>query len=429
MKEEEGNMEGKRVVLHLLRSEDGGAGQYSMNIHHLMLELGYRSYVCVNDQRLLCPNGKEIPIAKHHRLFLWNKFRRSVFRKVVECWGHVDAKYLGFNLSERFLCHSYKDVLDAIPEVPTDIMVHWVSGYANSKYVRDLQQATRAKTYYWMIDEAPLSGACHYPWDCEQYQSGCKDCPMTDAKLVKRSIEKNFLYKEKYLVPGRRLVLPTEMDRIRAERSLLWKGIPNLKLIEIVDEYDFCPSDDMEKLREFFKIPHGKRVVLFGSGDIKEERKGIATLMKAIAMIDRDDMVYLVAGRKSDWLAATNLISLGYVDIPTLIKAYQVSDVFVCSSLEDSGPQMINQSIMCGTPVVAFKMGVAIDIVKTGETGYLAKWNDAEDMAHGINYILDLNQKDYQRMSVECRSMALETYSKRVFGGLIKKLFLNDYSF
>lgn len=410
------------IVLHLVRSEYGGAGQYSMNIHQRMLELGYTSYVSINGKRLVCPDGSEIPIKTNSVSLLWNKFRRLAFKWFVKWFGDIDPKYVGYNLYERFLCHSPKELLKVIPQKPTDIMVHWVSGYANAKYVSDLQEATNSKVYYWMIDEAPLSGACHYPWDCQQYKTGCGSCPMTTSSVVKKAIRKNFQYKKQYLVKDRIMVLPTEFDKIRAEQSLLWKGVPHFKMIEIVDEERFRPANDVEELRRIFDIPMGKKVVFFGCWNLEEERKGMSTLMSALSLVKREDVVYLVAGGKSDFLSGSDMKLLGYVDIPTLIKAYQVSDLFVCSSLEDSGPQMINQSIMCGTPVVAFAMGVALDIVKTGETGYLAKWNDAEDMALGINMILNLSPKEYHLMATQCREIAMDIYSKSVFGQSIEKI-------
>ena len=80
---------------------------------------------------------------------------------------------------------------------------------------------------------------------------------------------------------------------------------------------------------------------------------------------------------------------------------------------------------MSGTPVVAFEMGVALDIVKTGETGYLAQWNDAADMAKGINNILDLNKEDYNIMAVKCRRLALQTYSTHCQKEFIETLLIN----
>jgi len=74
---------------------------------------------------------------------------------------------------------------------------------------------------------------------------------------------------------------------------------------------------------------------------------------------------------------------------------------------------MINQSIMCGTPVVSFEMGVAQDLVKDGETGYRAKIKDSVDLAQGIYSILALEPDKYKLLSYKCRKLAMKTMHAR----------------
>ena len=68
----------------------------------------------------------------------------------------------------------------------------------------------------------------------------------------------------------------------------------------------------------------------------------------------RDQILVVMAGR---------VLSLSVLDIPfehqfvgflmgdaMLAAGYQAADVFVNASIEDAGPMMINESILCGTP-------------------------------------------------------------------------------
>jgi glycosyltransferase involved in cell wall biosynthesis len=71
-------------------------------------------------------------------------------------------------------------------------------------------------------------------------------------------------------------------------------------------------------------------------------------------------------------------------DDARLALAYRASDLFVCPSVEDAGPMMIPESMLCGTPVAAFATGGAPDLIRTGETGYLARYKDSGDLAEGI---------------------------------------------
>lgn len=413
----------KPVILHLALVLHGGGGQYTMGIHQNMIRDGYDSYISVHGDSLLLPSGEKNAIP-HNKASWISRLKRYLLKLIIKCTGGVDMKYAPYNLFEYLDFYDPRDLLKVLPLKPTHIMVHWVSGYANAKYVRTLQELTGAKVYYWMIDEACLSGGCHFPWDCEGYKNGCKDCPMTKSRIIKSIIHKNFLHKQRYIPSDAEVVVPTEMDKIRLEQSFLWKGYKWHKMIEIVNEEIFYPVEDASALKKEFDLPIDKKLILFGSVHLDEARKGMRVLIKALQKIDRQDVVCVVIGSQDKLDINIPNIRLGRVDIPTLAKLYRIADMFVCPSLEDSGPQMINQSIMSGTPVVAFEMGVALDIVKTGETGYLAKWNDANDMAKGIEYILDLPKTTLARMKRNCRDLAFKTYSRNIQNEIIKSLLI-----
>ena len=54
---------------------------------------------------------------------------------------------------------------------------------------------------------------------------------------------------------------------------------------------------------------------------------------------------------------------------------------------------MINYGVMAYIPVVAFEMGVALDIIRHKENGYIAKWRDVDDFAEGILYCMTNNDR------------------------------------
>ena len=414
------------TILHLTTLWDsGGAADYTRNIHNNMLADGYRSYVAVAGTKLVTPDGKEISIQRTE-IPLWEKIKRDIHEKFIERRPPtIDYKYIGHNLKERYCEFNVKDLLRAMPENPDVVIVHWVSYYANAKYVRDLQRLTGAKVYYIMIDDAILSGGCHYPWDCEGYQHGCKNCKMTNSRILKEFIRWNYLHKKQYLVDEKNVIASTEFDVARLKKSPLWKGCSVHKLIEVIDDELFYPANNKSEIKKKFDIPEGKKVVFFGCSFFNEIRKGMSVLIDALMTINRDDIVYLVAGANTLPNLPNNIIYIGKVDIPTLAKAYQAADIFVCPSLEDSGPQMINMAIMSGVPTVAFEMGVALDIVITGKTGYRAKWNDSDDLANGINYLLDMPDAQLEEMRKGCRTMAMNTFSKKCQQEFFNKLLYN----
>ena len=401
----------KPIILHLVSISWSGSYDYTHNIHQNLVNNGYDSFISIAGRRIITPTDSSIPIICE-KPSLKERLKRKVHRFVMNCLKpNIDIRYAGMNLTERITEHNPQDLLNAMPVTPDVIMVHWVSGYANAKYVNDLQKATGAKVYYIMIDEAILSGCCHYPWDCIGYMNGCKNCKITNSRILKHLIRKNYKFKERYLVQEKNVIYPTTFDYIRLMKSPLWRGANTYKLIESIDESLFCPTNDCLSLRKKFEIPEGKRVVMFGCSHLNEPRKGISLLISALKIINRNDIIFFAVGNDTIPELDKQVIYTGHVDMATLAQTYQIADLFVCSSLEDSGPQMINMSIMSGTPVVAFEMGVALDIVHHGKSGYLAKLYEIDDLVKGINEILDLSDAEYKQMCQYCRDLALSTFS------------------
>ena len=97
-------------------------------------------------------------------------------------------------------------------------------------------------------------------------------------------------------------------------------------------------------------------------------------------------------------------------DYRLLSLLYQASDVFVNSSVEDSGPMMVSEALACGTPVVGFDMGVLHNMVATGYNGYKAELKNAKDLAKGIEIIYNLSDSEYAQFSKNAVKQ-VESYS------------------
>jgi len=78
-----------------------------------------------------------------------------------------------------------------------------------------------------------------------------------------------------------------------------------------------------------------------------------------------------------------------------LASLYAASDVMVVPSLQEAFGQTASESLACGTPVVAFGATGLLDIVDHKMNGYLAKPFDVRDLAHGIEWVMeDDNRRD-----------------------------------
>lgn len=398
-----------KTILHLTSVLSGGAGQEVLNMHNQLLQLGFDSYIIHYGRLLIDKHNQEHKI--NVSAYRWNRLRRFVYRVLTKN-AKINEAYAPYNQTESFTCYSAKKILAVLPQKPDVIILQWASNFANTKLLHDLQKLSGAKIVIDMIDQALLTGGCHYPNDCEQYQSGCKNCPMSDSMIVKYRIRKNFEFKQHYMPKDLAVMVGSEGDARMIVKSPLYHESQIIKCFSVIDS-DLFNSGDKDSARSEWGITKDKLVIFFGCTHLDEPRKGVQLMLDAANMIKRDDVVFLVAGREVPKNLPKNSIITGYLSVEQLAKAYQAADIFVCPSLADSGPLMVNQAMMCGTPVVAFPVGVSLDLVKTDETGCLVEERTSKALAKGIEYLLDKGDKERELMSTNCRKLALRLYGHK----------------
>lgn len=77
------------------------------------------------------------------------------------------------------------------------------------------------------------------------------------------------------------------------------------------------------------------------------------------------------------------------------------------------GGRAFHPTVCCGTPVVAFRVGGIPDVVRDGETGYLARVRDVEGLSEGLRRVL-LGQKMQPDMADQCRRVIEVGYTREL---------------
>jgi len=410
----------KLNILNLATTDQGGAGNASKYLNDLFNFQGNNSVLVVKQSRL--KNNNVIPLwdySYRHPIQIINRFIYFLFRLINQNQiGPLDKTYSFFNIKENQRYDSAKKILKCINFKPDIIVIHWVTYFINSKTIKELQDLTNAKLFWIMMDNASFTGGCHYPWNCEGYQNNCSDCPAILLQKNKYVSVRNLTIKKKYLPHNIEIITCSEFDYRRVEKSSLFINLKIHKIILPVDELKFIPGEKKTACK-IFGIPENIKVILYGSLSLMDIRTGGKYFFEALSFLNdkngrsiknkKDYIILMIGNGEIDAIKDLQIpiIQTGFLNEDKLIIAYQAADVFVSTSVEDSGPLMINQSIMCGTPVVAFEMGVALDLVVTRETGYIAKLRDSSDLANGIKYVLDLNEHQYDEMCTNCRRTAM----------------------
>ena len=152
-------------------------------------------------------------------------------------------------------------------------------------------------------------------------------------------------------------------------------------------------------------------MVLLGAGNLVHPRKGVVEYgVPALRLLDEPRLYALTVGARGDELELPcPSRALGALSDPVAIAlGYQAADVYLCPTIADAGPLMIPESLLCGTPVVAFDVGYAADLVRDGETGYVVRSRDPRDLAAA------LHTGRFGEMRAACRAAAAHHAPARV---------------
>ncbi len=167
-------------------------------------------------------------------------------------------------------------------------------------------------------------------------------------------------------------------------------------------DLDLFTPTDKEAARRRLRLEDGERIILF-VGRI-EPLKGIDVLIGAAACLHEDEnfRVLIVGGDARAQAEVAQLRSLaerldvdhhisfvGAVPHRELPLYYNAADVCVVPSYYESFGMVAVESMACGTPVVASRVGGLASTVRDGETGYLISWRCPEPFAERLELLLD----------------------------------------
>lgn len=366
---------------------------------HLVIKSSHRG----NDQYVLYPNRLVRNLKKMTRRNLWTRlqwwFRYGIFPKVDKSRKEYHFK------GNELLGYSAKDILRRCPKgfVPDVIAVFWVSGFVSSRMIRQLHELTGAKVVYYCVDEAPLTGGCHYPFECRGFFSDCADCPalLRGKRLASVQLEQ----KRRNLSKVPLYLSGPAYDSQLARQSAVFK---NAMILTVTSKprVTYTPRDEA---RRRFSLSADSFVVMMGAMGTQDKRKGFSYAAEALneAAQQIPNLVVLVAGNANDELRqrlqSVNCQYVGVLSLDDLYKAFCAADVFLSSTIADSGPMMVNMASALGTPTVAFPVGVAVSLVRHQETGYKARYKDSADLAAGLRYLHSLSVDEWTTMSQRCR--------------------------
>ena len=151
----------------------------------------------------------------------------------------------------------------------------------------------------------------------------------------------------------------------------------------------------------------------------KSKIKGFDEFMESIEQLRGNNYHILIVGYPQK---ITNLkysyTILEKADETKMVDAYNLADVTVVSSIEDNLPNVMLESLSCGTPVVGFKVGGLKDNIIDNFNGQLVTTGDTHLLAEAIENIIN-----GPNLSKNCRRFATENFSFKKHSLALSKLY------
>ena len=398
----------------------GGAAKVAWNLFQGCRQHGHRAWLAVGRKNGIEPDVVEIPNDEYRNS--WARFWRKIAFRADELDGgargawcmhrllrwlaepkRVTARAMGI---EDFVFPGTWHILDLFPELPDIIHCHNLhGGYFD---LRALPWLSRQVPVILTLHDAwLLSGHCAHSFDCEQWKTGCGDCPyLTVHPAIKYDRTSYNWQRKRGIYAKSRFYISTPsywlMEKVK--QSILASAIVESKIIPNgVDLAVFHPGD--KKLaRASLNLPLDSKIVLFAANRIQRNSfKDYATMKIAVERVmsrnRNTKLIFVCLGvkEKESSLNQSHVRFVSFEPNPQRVaQYYQAADFYIHAAKAETFPTAVTEALACGTPVVATAVGGIPEQVENGINGFLVPSGDAEAMAVRIEQLLldvDLRRK------------------------------------
>lgn len=394
-------------VVHVSYSVGGGAGRAALRLHQNLRDLGTDSLIFAFDE------GTTLPPSFHSGPL--DKFLARYMRNIDKLPNKWQRRRATTNWSNNW---APNPTLRRITELKPDIVhLHFIG--AGTFPIHDFK-LVQCPIVWTLHDMLAFTGGCHYTGGCERFLEKCGCCPALSSSSEEDLSRTNWMRKrESWVNVQLTLVSPSRWLADEARRSSL---MTDQKVMVIPYGIDLKCFSSMDKLkaRKMLGLPSDKFVVAFGAASLTDSRKGLDLLWEALQdfneRVGQGNCELLVFGARG-WNplgSSIPICNVGMIrDDRKLALLYSAADVFCAPSREENLANTALESLACGTPVLAFRIGGFPDIIDHRHTGYLAAPFDVKSLADGLEFLYSSHVvgEDFR---TACRDRAERLYDGRI---------------
>ena len=282
-----------------------------------------------------------------------------------------------------------------------------------------------------MPDLWAVTGGCTYAYGCEKWMTGCGGCPHLDEYPRLERDTTHWWFEKKRRIYSKcniTVVTPSNWLRGIVKRSPLL-GHCNVVLIPTGIDLDTFRPLDKKEVRSRFGIPEDSCVLLLSAGNLSSPRKvgpSFSAVLEEIVMNGPDNLLLVLAGEGMPPLPETamkRVRSLGKITSESEMAAvYSAADVFAFPTRADNLPKAPIESLACGTPCVASKVGGIPEVIEHGTNGLLVEPDDGRAFADAVLKLLhDESLRDH--MARRCRGSIADSHDIKDQASAFRRLY------
>lgn len=361
----------------------GGAARASYRLQKALEDIGVDSHMLVRDKR-----GSDFRVIGPKSNI--SKFINTLRTK----FDNLPVKFFKMPYNNSLYSPSwlgFSKISKQINKINPDIVhLHWICGAMMT--IEDIAKIN-----------APIVWSLHDMW---AFTDGFHYCDEYEKKSINTKIKKNFLRRRVFTRKHKTYLKKKDITIVGLSKwindcsksSFLLGDKEHFNIPNPINTNMFKPINK-DQARKLYNLPKNKKIILYGAMSATSDvRKGYKEFIDAVNKIDSDEIEFALFGAsqsKNLHDVDKKINFLGNLDNDTsLANLYSAVDLLVVPSLQENLSNVIMESLACENPVVAFDIGGNSDMIDHMHNGYLAQPFDTNDLAHGINWILNNKKID-----------------------------------
>lgn len=348
----------------------GGAAQVAYKLKNGLEKLGHQVSMFVGQKD---SQDKNVSILND---------KRSLGQKI--------RKKLSYYLADDIDLFSSDKILQTRQFKEADI-VHCHNLHSYYFNLNTIKKISALKPIVWTFhDMWPITSHCAHAFD-GKVENGFFRCPSLDIfPPIAWNNEKNLENKKREIYKNSdfTIVVPSDWLKQKVEKTIL-NDKPMSLIYNGIDTGVFKPYLK-DKVRQELNLPFDKKIILtVAKGGLNNPWKGTEYASEVKRRFQNNkNIIFINVGTDVPFIK----------DEDTLAKYYSAADVLLYPSIADNCPLVVIEAQACGLPVIGFETGGVPEIVKNGETGYIAKYKDVQGLYDFVNRLINNKVEENKKM-------------------------------